>query len=1079
MNPALAGSRRIPRRDGVALVVTLGMLVLVTVLVTGFAVNMRTERQAAAAMAETRRAELVAQGALAHAVALLERHVPQPLPPGAGNPTPVNWITGPGLLTTVTAGSASSSVTPVPLSSNPDTNYVPTAQDANLNAPRLRGNGYAMLPTGEPMRVAWVPVLADPARAAGRDNRLAARYAFWMDDESAKVNVNTALGKPLLPSLDPPTPGVVRSGNARYPVGHPASVNLDVFGPTLDRDALARWVTGTGPLLSPEGLKPFVAGGGGADADAFLERNRFNLTAWSRAPEFNVFGKSRLFLLRGGGGPRSHGFQFFRDLDAPLSFHGAENTAAGDGAAMYYTAKNLATILDRRDWPGMPARSFVDKWGGDDVARREADQVAWNLVARGNFADYAPYVTSAADPAVTPTAYDHVSMGNLIPRGREGSSGSVNVPNNTVQVGPLSGKAIVPAFPLPLVDEVCLRILPEVVPKSRDDTRPPLYRLKLQTRYALWLPPGYPRYDFRTAGRPTQIGLTYLSIEARQGGGVRAFQEDAKYITAVTPNGIRAFWAGNDLDALEPGRRKVLETGYPCYVRNGEGFSDSNTATVDFDPAKGPVALIVKMRLYARINANKAQGAWQLIPVWDRHDPGTTASTKWNDNPPNSAVAALIPPDDDRNYYLEWKFDISPALLSSGDLITRSLVIDDPRTGGLARSWVSAPGFNQPNNPKADGLEREQHAGTLTPAAAKKLAYLDFSNATPQSPRPPVGMFSTVPTGMQRGRPWSSFKLQPSGGEGGELPDWLLLDLFAPTVESTDANDVSAPSAFPLSRMNATAGKVNLNAALTAAAASSPPGGEFAPPARFLPLQAVFQNMLPATTVSGAPPSAPSVVVGHVLNHDLAAGGKDYGAPGRYDYVGELCEVRGVADETAGTSDWEKEALVRNLANCLTTQSNVFCVWGVGQTVRKNPRNAAHGTFEPGDVVTGEKRFQAVVERYVWPGVDASPGNAHVGGSGSGGSGGAYDRLSTAATAPGLPPPPRTTGTVTWEALDGPDRPTYPVSGNVVGPWLAGAAASYQPPAALSDETQSLEQALNPVRARMKYRVVAFRYLTD
>jgi len=61
------------------------------------------------------------------------------------------------------------------------------------------------------------------------------------------------------------------------------------------------------------------------------------------------------------------------------------------------------------------------------------------------------------------------------------------------------------------------------------------------------------------------------------------------------------------------------------------------------------------------------------------------------------------------------------------------------------------------------------------------------------------------------------------------------------------------------------------------------------------------------------------------------------------------------------------------LASTITTKSNVFSVWGVAQTVKKNPANnnpANQGVFETktagalvDDIVTGEKRFEAIVER--------------------------------------------------------------------------------------------------------------------
>ena len=57
--------------------------------------------------------------------------------------------------------------------------------------------------------------------------------------------------------------------------------------------------------------------------------------------------------------------------------------------------RRISDYLNRNDWPGMPARSFVDKWGGGPTGQREADQVAWNLVSLGSFAA-GDYTGSAA-----------------------------------------------------------------------------------------------------------------------------------------------------------------------------------------------------------------------------------------------------------------------------------------------------------------------------------------------------------------------------------------------------------------------------------------------------------------------------------------------------------------------------------------------------------------------------------------------------------------------------------------------------------------------------------------------------------
>lgn len=435
-----------------------------------------------------------------------------------------------------------------------------------------------------------------------------------------------------------------------------------------------------------------------------------------------------------------------------------------------------------------------------------------------------------------------------------------------------------------------------------------------------------------------------------------------------------------------------------------------------------------------------------LVPVWDARDPGTSATNGWNPPKPATPVAAFAPPVDDPNDYIEFKFDLDPSVLGSQQ-ITRSMEVADPRLGGLARMWKTAPGFNSATTARADTLGAQNQSAIDAAWDTKKFASADFSNPATSNYRPSVGMFSLIPTGMQRGIPGSTLKLQPSQVNT-ELPDWLLLDLLAPSAESANYSDLSV--------MNSSAGKVNLNAAIY------PTGGQFTPQQRWQPLQAVFENM-GANATAGAGATAASMVVDNIVNHRLATGGVDFGAPGEYDYVGEVAEIAGVAD--TGATDWEKEQMIRYVASNLTTTSNVFSVWGVAQKIKKRPGNVQYGTFQVGDTITGERRFQAIVERYIWRGIDTVAGNGHVIGS----SGLAtYDKLSTGATQPGGIPP--YAPAPTWEGTDGPDAPTYPVNVSS-GTWNQNAPASYVPSA--------IDVATNPLGALMKYRVISFRYLNE
>ena len=96
------------------------------------------------------------------------------------------------------------------------------------------------------------------------------------------------------------------------------------------------------------------------------------------------------------------------DPQGPMYFHGDDNSVVynagsptprpstiADLGSAQMVADYISTLLNRNDWPGMPQRSFVDKWGGNDAAKREVDQVAWNIVSMGTYASNLENTTNA------------------------------------------------------------------------------------------------------------------------------------------------------------------------------------------------------------------------------------------------------------------------------------------------------------------------------------------------------------------------------------------------------------------------------------------------------------------------------------------------------------------------------------------------------------------------------------------------------------------------------------------------------------------------------------------------------------
>ena len=422
------------------------------------------------------------------------------------------------------------------------------------------------------------------------------------------MNLNTAYGKPTGMDFTRLTPGIITVNSANYPLGHPSSVNLDILnlsGNTIDASALATAVANQGGLNSIDQVKAYVSAG---NPDTLLNANKFSLTVYSRAPEFNVFGKSRLYFLRKATGQLgSPIFQFFRDSEGPNYFPMEENANGVDRHSIYYTAAAISDYLNRSDWPGMPARSFVDKWGGGPIGQREADQVAWNLVSLGSFA--------AGDFTGSAASGHYYELAN---RANQGETGfvSINKPNTDVVIGKLSSKAMLPTYPLPLINEVSLVVSPESY-TLEDGTQK--YRLHISLNVELWLPPGYPTFDFGASH--TTVGMTYLSFHVTQAapGTADAQQEDAKYVdrsAAPNDNGIRKLWISNTAGTLNPGQYLQLTTLLPCYVRNGTGFSDGSMGAEDFTTT-GTISVNFKMRLFALTLSAGTKRTYQLIPVWD------------------------------------------------------------------------------------------------------------------------------------------------------------------------------------------------------------------------------------------------------------------------------------------------------------------------------------------------------------------------------------------------------------------------------------------------------------------------------
>jgi hypothetical protein len=1092
---------------GIALVLTLAILVIATILVVGFVSSMRTERQAASSMANNAAAGLITQAAIDHAVSVLDWNIPQPISPGGTITNPVNWIISPGLLATI---QGTNTPIQIPLSSNPSPTYSSNSQDAELNVPLLSNSGYAILPGTGAMRVAWIPILKDPTTAAGVSNQIFGRYGFWIDDENSKININTAYGKPSnnagyysdsgnsnanidsyrfgVPSFPIPLVAVGSSITPTfdnpYSLGHPISISLDVLS-GVNRDSM--W---TDRLQRQFGSPSEVSRYG-----VNYQQNKFWLTSFNRDPEFNVFGKSRIFMTDSTFQPSDAGtnppvtgtlgavgFAFapessstvasLRDADELLTFHSdgtstsVNPTKNPTEAAVTEIAKYLGTR-----WPGY-SHTFVEKWStipgtADDQGLREAQQVAWNIFGMAtsaanetNNGKWGNQTPAAAQPAPTPTRFAALLW--------DGPKPDATWPTSK----------ILPQTRSPYVNRFAISFIATQFTRPNSGTL--VTGLKGTTKYVVnvrlapqvCLPLGYQGIQqFTAAGAPQpwkvsndEIYITHLEATVDDGSG--SGPATVKWVSETQTDNGALYWDSNGgtklykfggnsgSGILSPDSRSynfaATSTAWDFSSKdNTVGVSPSRTISLIFDSGSTsrPCNISnVKIRFIVTTGSGSFITPYQISPIRDVDGAnGFEASNAQNGSIkdagsvilpsfqiPTASISSATP-----DYWMTVE-TLDPRVNQRGSTVVGSTSGDD------WQATSSTPSLIAPVSPT-----RSTRLATNYPAAGpagdeSKLAWLDASpyigsgasktrwgsNPSHLNNRmPTIGLLSCLSTGIQSGSSWRTLRFQSTPDDP---PDWLLLDLFAVPFNRVTfvTNQKYVPaSPPPLTYMNSTAGKININTVI------SPSDFNLLPGARDVPLKALLHNMYRPQVGNSVPPQPDETVL--FDNIATYLNGK---ASHVFDYAGEICQVPGIADASAGSYEWEREALVRDLASLITTRSNSFGVWGVAQTVKKNPANSSagnQGIFETksggavaDDIITGEKRFHAIVERYVWPGVDDIAGNAQT-------VGGNYSQLGTVA-------------------------------------WLGSITNSID----ASDPSQpTFSTAYNPGAATMKYRVVYFEYL--
>lgn len=452
LSSLLSGARGNSRR-GVALIVVLGSLIFLSALMLAFLSSVKTELVVSKAYADNN-----AIGSLVNSsVNIVMGQVRQ-----ATTASPTNcWTSQPGLIRTFNVSGAadqsyklySSDVMQVNGALDPLAEAAALAQWAqqtavytDLNQPSsgsfpildptasgpVQGFSVTGAPTTAtqsiPMPAKWLYVLKDGTLAAPDDpgaastttatfnnstnkpaagNPIVGRIAFWTDDETCKVNVNTASEGTYwdMPRGSSPSEkdlGMYQPASYEfqsYP-GHPASTSLSPVFPELTREQIFSLV----PRLENGGsenasLKVNVAKAVTLDPDrlyatpdeivfandrtnnasvgqALTERGKFFVTTASRAPETNLFGKPKVVCWPVHA---TNNIDYRTPFDRLFAFCGELK-----GKAYYFQRKNADSTTE--DYDGIPRNKELFKYlhdltdgpipgfGGNFASKYQADK---------------------------------------------------------------------------------------------------------------------------------------------------------------------------------------------------------------------------------------------------------------------------------------------------------------------------------------------------------------------------------------------------------------------------------------------------------------------------------------------------------------------------------------------------------------------------------------------------------------------------------------------------------------------------------------------------------------------------------
>lgn len=979
---------------------TIIILALITIMVLGFADLVRYETVSASSHQDRGRAQFLSQMGVDSVIGVLKKQTADPnlvwaSKPGAlivpGDPaqpkklsTQVNlhsgYPTDPAAVYTADVLAPANLNIQTLADQNPPSHLI-TDQSPD---PELSTTGAVALP------LRWVYVREDGSLdysetpvLGNTSNPLVGRYAYWTDDESSKININTAWKRNPLNSS--PT-------NANYnpfSPSHPTSVNLTSlndpvrgisFTPEM-ADTLHSYITSNHTYTDlgiPSNGNPhrffnslFEARKLDAlnDTDGFtkaLNAYKFELTHYNQDPDSTFFNEPRIVLTTQRKYAQGRPFiDILKDAGrrpAPGSGAGTLTDLGGDPGrtdrdSINYTklnqvVKQLVNYMKREDWPmvqgtaGKP--SLQKKYYGDSDIR--LTQIALNIIdyVRSAESEYllveplrgimrnGEFVSDIEDPSIRGANYTYKG----ITRSLYITEMGVWVADDPETSGPNAGRFHCKFFVevhLPEgngIDSLDLTKLPVKYNQATPTSNLWVYNNHIAGGGTTGAPPVHvwKMGDGSNGGKWWLVRKENIVGEGPPDernpvidrGGYKTLQFDAWRLPIATsptnPKG-RPTQFTNMRFALVMNKMKPDKTPIPPTEAEFErGFSsDPGTQRFEVSPISGGSVL------YTVNTPGTAPGDIRSMAVDDPFINNVTGD--WKPSSPRNTFAGL-------------KGGVSR---QNPDGITP---IGPPNDD--VNSLGKAPQFDPPQDTNASGL---------VTSVSMKFPYPKGHEQNQQGMVYSAGELGFIHTGVEihdgagkHGISYRTLRLQPSLHTNTTVPDWAFMDLFtAPAVSPNQAQDIFTPHGTGVG------GRVNINALVEPYADPTAVTNESSRLVRRLPLVAIFAGAPSKTDTPDILDSTQAKqIAGNVYHRRWLSTdpSRRFGHPDSFDSPGEIVEIAGVADLGE-----ESEAIVRSIGSLVTTRGSVFCVYSIGQTLRETRTGSL--------LVTAEQRNQTALERYL------------------------------------------------------------------------------------------------------------------